>query len=144
VAIDYKIRRSGQSNHLRFCSKHQILFYRLGSDCNLCYIPCSLRYVAIVHPLKPQLRRTHARWMILPVWVISLILVSPYMASLELKDDECVEDFESAGMDPKYYTIGVFITQYVVPLGIIAFSYIRYALHMQIRSISSNLIVSSR
>ena len=83
------------------------------------------RYVAIVHPLKPQLRRTHARWMILPVWVISLILVSPYMASLELKNKECVEDFESAGMDPKYYTIGIFITQYVIPLGIIAFSYIR-------------------
>ncbi|CAB3995298.1 neuropeptide FF receptor 2-like [Paramuricea clavata] len=83
------------------------------------------RYVAIVHPLKPQLRRTHARLMILPVWAISLVLVSPYMASLDIKDGECVEDFQSAGMDPKYYTIGIFITQYVVPLAIIAFSYIR-------------------
>ena len=83
------------------------------------------RYVAIVHPLKPQLRRTHARLMIVPVWAISLVLVSPYMASLEMKDGECMEDFTSAGMNPKYYTIGIFITQYVVPLSIIAFSYIR-------------------
>ena len=91
----------------------------------LTFLSPSCRYVAIVHPLKPQLRRTHARLMILPVWAISLVLVSPYMASLDIKDGECVEDFQSAGMDPKYYTIGVFITQYVVPLAIIAFSYIR-------------------
>lgn len=85
------------------------------------------RYVAIVHPLKPQLRRMHAKWMIVPVWAISLVLVSPYMASLHMIDGECQEDFESAGMVSKYYTLGVFITQYVIPLLIMAFAYIRIA-----------------
>lgn len=63
--------------------------------------------------------------MILPAWVISLVLVSPFMASLQMKDGKCEEDFESAGMNGRYYTIGIFITQYIVPLAIIAFSYIR-------------------
>lgn len=78
-----------------------------------------------MHPLKPQLRRTHARWIILPVWAVSLVLVSPYMASLRLKDGECTEDFESAGMVTEYYTLAVFMGQYVVPLVIMAFAYLR-------------------
>ena len=88
--------------------------------CSFCF-----RYVAIVHPLKPQLRRTHARWMIPPVWAISLILVAPFMASMRMVNGKCEEDFRAVGMNTEYYTLGLVMAQYIVPLVIIAFAYLR-------------------
>jgi hypothetical protein len=48
------------------------------------------------------------------------------MLALELKDDECFEDFEEAGMVTRAYTLGVFVAQYIVPLAIIVVCYIRW------------------
>ena len=47
------------------------------------------------------------------------------MASLNREGGNCTEDFKAAGMVEKYYTLGLFMGQYAVPLIIIAFAYIR-------------------
>ena len=56
------------------------------------------------------------------------MVVIPYMLALELKGDDCAEDFEAAGMVTWGYTIGVFVAQYIVPLSIIIFCYIRWVI----------------
>ncbi|XP_028393029.1 neuropeptide SIFamide receptor-like [Dendronephthya gigantea] len=83
------------------------------------------RYIAIVYPLRPQLQTSHAKWIILVVWTIGLVVVIPFMLALELKGDKCEEDFPAAGMVTWAYTIGVFVAQYVVPLAIIMVCYIK-------------------
>ena len=45
------------------------------------------------------------------------------MASLNREGGNCTEDFKAAGMVEKYYTLGLFMGQYAVPLIIIAFAY---------------------
>jgi hypothetical protein len=62
------------------------------------------------------------------VWTIGLVVVIPFMMALELKGDDCLENFEAAGMVTRAYTIGVFVAQYVVPLTIIVVCYIRWVL----------------
>jgi hypothetical protein len=83
-------------------------------------------YIAIVYPFRPQLQTSHAKWIILLVWTIGLVVVIPYMLALELNGDSCQENFEAAGMVTWAYTIGVFIAQYIVPLTIIVVCYIRW------------------
>lgn len=85
------------------------------------------RYIAIVHPFRPQLQTRHAKWTITVVWLIGLVVVIPYMCALELKDGSCSEDFEAAGMKTAAFTVGVFFAQYLVPLSIIVVSYARIA-----------------
>lgn len=88
------------------------------------------RYIAIVYPFRPQLQTSHAKWIILLVWTIGLVVVIPYMLALELNGDSCQENFEAAGMVTWAYTIGVFIAQYIVPLTIIVVCYIRVGVEL--------------
>lgn len=82
--------------------------------------------MAVVYPLRPQLRTRDAKKVIGVIWVFALALVSPYVAVLELnKDSECVETFEPKGLKAGAYTISIFLLQYVVPLSVIGLSYIR-------------------
>ena len=91
-------------------------------------------YIAIVYPFRPQLQTTHAKWIILTVWTIGLVVVIPYMLALELKDNECFEDFEEAGMETRAYTLGVFVAQYIVPLAIIVVCYIRWVVFADLKT----------
>ena len=88
------------------------------------------RYIAIVYPFRPQLQTSQAKWIILVVWTIGLLVVIPFMMALQLKGDKCMENFEAAGMVTRAYTIGVFVAQYIVPLTIIVICYIRVGMEL--------------
>ena len=82
------------------------------------------RFWAINHPLRPQLTIRCAKWIILGIWIASLISVTPYMSVL-IKDDEsgrCDEDWPSKSAR-KTYTVCLFVFEYLLPLTIIAGAY---------------------
>ena len=81
--------------------------------------------MAVVYPLRPQLRTRDAKKVIGVIWVFALALVSPYIAVLELADSSCIETFEAKGLKAGAYTISIFLLQYVLPLSVIGLSYIR-------------------
>lgn len=84
------------------------------------------RFMAVVYPLRPQLRTREAKKVIGVIWVFAFALVSPYIAVLELNENrECIETFHAKGLKAGAYTISIFLLQYVVPLSIIGLSYIR-------------------
>lgn len=82
------------------------------------------RFWAINHPLRPQLTIRCAKWIILGIWIASLISVTPYVSVL-IKDDEsgrCDEDWPSKSAR-KTYTVCLFVFEYLLPLTIIAGAY---------------------
>lgn len=86
------------------------------------------RYWAIVHPLKKQLTTAHAKLIIFVIWLISVIIVSPYVAvSMERKTNNgtprCEEVWDGGGSGSKVYTVFLFVFQYLLPLSIIACAY---------------------
>ncbi|XP_048580002.1 neuropeptide FF receptor 1 [Nematostella vectensis] len=83
------------------------------------------RFMAIVYPLRPQLTTTDAKKVITVVWVLSLALVSPYIAVLRMRGQHCQETFEERGMQAGAYTMAIFLLQYVLPLTLIGLSYVR-------------------
>ena len=82
------------------------------------------RFWAINHPLRPQLTIRCAKWIILGIWIASLISVTPYFSVL-IKDNEtgrCEEDWPSKSAR-KTYTACLFVFEYLLPLTIIAGAY---------------------
>ena len=93
----------------------------------LIMLSCS-RYYAIVCPLSQQPRRIHAKILIVVIWLLSFILVTPYMAVLHtsLIDAEgkvCQAAWSS--YSKRTYTIVCFVLQYAIPLTIMTASYSR-------------------
>ncbi|XP_031561442.1 galanin receptor type 1-like [Actinia tenebrosa] len=83
------------------------------------------RFIAIIYPLRPQPTTRDAKKVIIIVWVLSLVLVSPYIAVLRQREKECSETFQERGMNAGAYTLAIFILQYVLPITLIGLSYIR-------------------
>lgn len=84
-----------------------------------------VRFIAIIYPLRPQPTTGDAKKVICVLWILSLALVSPYIAVLQHKDKQCNETFRDQGMNPGLYTLSIFILQYVLPITLIGLSYIR-------------------
>lgn len=82
------------------------------------------RYWAIVHPLRHQLSNTAAKRIIVAIWFVSIIPVSPYMCVLEInsKTSQCEEQWPSPSLRSAY-TTSLFILQYLLPLTVIAGAY---------------------
>lgn len=83
------------------------------------------RFLAIVYPLRPQLSTSDAKKIIGVIWLLSVALVSPYIAVLKLIGNHCNETFKDKGMHGEVYTFSIFIVQYVLPLSLIGLAYIR-------------------
>ena len=78
-----------------------------------------------MYPLRPQLSTSDAKKIIGVIWLLSVALVSPYIAVLKLSGDVCGETFKAKGMHAEAYTFSIFIVQYVLPLSLIGLAYIR-------------------
>ncbi|XP_020904099.1 QRFP-like peptide receptor [Exaiptasia diaphana] len=90
------------------------------------------RYWAIVKPLRVQLSISKTKFVILIIWLGSLVPIVPYVNSLELKKNECDERWKSNNMRSTY-TVCLFVFQYVLPLSIIATAYTGIAMEMRKR-----------
>ena len=91
-----------------------------------------LRYWAVVHPLKRQLKVEKVKWVILAIWVISFIPVCPYIAALRLNKttSACEENWKSE-TSRKAYTLSLFFLEYVIPLAIISCAHVGIALELK-------------
>ena len=85
------------------------------------------RYHAIVYPFHRQMKLTHARIVLVTIWIISLAGITPYALACKYDStkEECTEDFESIGMSPKAYTLTMFVLQYVLPMIGMTYAYNR-------------------
>lgn len=83
------------------------------------------RYKAIVLPLQPKLRPKTVKRLMVGSWILSILLVVPYIRVLEYKDEQCQENWPSNPLFVQAYTFGVFLILYLVPLLIITACYSR-------------------
>lgn len=83
------------------------------------------RYWAILHPLRRQLTTTNAKCLIVVIWLLSVVPVSPYIRVLGVTESTgyCEENWSDID-SRKIYTVALFVAQYAVPLSIIAAAYI--------------------
>lgn len=86
------------------------------------------RYRAVVHPLKQQLTTEQVKWVIVAIWVVSFLPVSPYMATLRFNRSTLTcEEYWTDVRSRRAYTICLFLFQYVVPLTVISCTHLAIA-----------------
>ena len=90
------------------------------------------RFRVIVYPLKKQMTKRNATFIIGIIWLVSGLLTTPYVAVLYINTDGmyCVERWPGIGYR-KAYTASLFVCQYLVPLTIILLAYIRIAIELR-------------
>lgn len=81
------------------------------------------RYWAILYPLRRQLSTTNAKWLIVIIWLLSIVPVSPYISVLRIGKTGSCDEYWSSDNDRKIYTVVLFVAEYVIPLSIIAAAY---------------------
>ena len=87
------------------------------------------RFEVVAFPLKKQSKPRKCIMIVVSTWLFSLVSVTPYAAVLEQKDGDCVETW---GIKPRRaYTVALFVTQYAIPLVIIAVCYTVIGFKMQ-------------
>lgn len=84
------------------------------------------RYQGIVRPLERKLSTKNLNQIVLIVWTGSLVVVVPYGAFLEYKNDDCIETWDLPTR--KSFTIIFFVVQYALPLVITGFCYLKIAI----------------
>ena len=87
------------------------------------------RYRAVLTPFKVKPSGKFIVQVIVSVWVMSILLVTPYTLVLRMKDGNCVEDWPSQD-HVKIYTVGVFSLLYLLPLTLIIICYTRIGLYL--------------
>lgn len=80
------------------------------------------RYRMIVTPFKRHIRPRTAMYIIVSAWLISIVVVIPYMMVLKLQDDQCLENWPK-DIHRKAFTLGNFILLYALPMIVITGSY---------------------
>ncbi|OXA56972.1 RYamide receptor [Folsomia candida] len=91
------------------------------------------RYIAILYPLRPRLRRSQALAVILGVWIVALITAAPIAVFTRLEVDEqragglplCEESAWSDDTLRLAYSLTLMILQYFLPISVLAFTYSR-------------------
>lgn len=81
------------------------------------------RYWAILYPLRRQLSTTNAKWLIVIIWLLSIVPVSPYISVLRIGKTGSCDEYWSTDNDRKIYTVVLFVAEYIIPLSIIAAAY---------------------
>lgn len=88
------------------------------------------RYRAVIYPWKPRFTTVQTSIIISSTWLMSLLLVLPYILALKMVEGECREDWP-VPVAVKLYTLGLFVFQYALPLSIIGFAYFMVALKLR-------------
>ena len=84
----------------------------------------------MIYPWKPRFTTVQTSIIISSTWLMSLLLVLPYVLALKMQDGYCGEDWP-VPVAVKLYTMGLFIFQYALPLLIIGFAYSMVALKLR-------------
>lgn len=90
------------------------------------------RFWAIVYPLRKQMMKNHAVCVIVAIWVICVILTTPYVFVLRLDKTtmECGEHWPGIKYR-KVYTASLFVLQYLLPLTVITLAYLKIGLELK-------------
>lgn len=95
---------------------------------------CSMaiyRCRVIVHPLRPKVKQKSVLFWIVALWVTSLLAIVPLMIVAKSSPGGwCYEDWPSK-KQRQAYTASLVVIQYILPLLIIAFAYIRIAFDLK-------------
>ncbi|EDO49619.1 predicted protein, partial [Nematostella vectensis] len=91
------------------------------------------RYRAVVHPWKPRLSMRQTLAVIVSTWLVSFLVVLPYILVLGMDGHSCTE-FWLKDIHRQLYTVFLFVFAYALPLVIIAFAYSRVALKLREQS----------
>ena len=91
------------------------------------------RFWAIVHPLQTQMTKRHAKGFISAIWLLSALITLPYIIVLRLDEERmsCEEYWPVNVNYRKAYTLSLFLVEYVVPLTVITFVYLKIARAMR-------------
>ncbi|XP_068685801.1 QRFP-like peptide receptor [Montipora foliosa] len=83
------------------------------------------RFWAIVYPLRTQMTKLHASYVIVAIWVLCFTLTTPYAFVLRLDEAtmECIEYWPGINYR-KAYTASLFVLQYLLPLVVITLAYL--------------------
>ena len=84
----------------------------------------------MVRPAKARFTTRQTGFIIGAIWILSLLLVLPYVLALTVIDNKCTEEW-SSDSTRKIYTVGLFVFQYALPLTIIAAAYIKVVLRLR-------------
>ena len=87
------------------------------------------RYRVVLTPFKAKPSGRFIVRVIVSVWVISILLVTPYTLVLRMKDGNCIEDWPSQD-HVKIYTASVFALLYLLPLTLITICYTKIGLYL--------------
>ena len=87
------------------------------------------RYMAISRPMRVHAGRKRAKLTILVIWLTCFIFVLPYTLILTTKDSQCVETWSK--LHSQIYTVFIFVFQYVLPLSVISFAYVRIGIQLR-------------
>lgn len=87
------------------------------------------RYRAVVTPFKSKLSGRFIVKVIISVWAMSILLVTPYTLVLKMKDGNCIEDWPSQDY-VKIYTASVFAVLYLLPLTLISICYTKIGVYL--------------
>ena len=83
------------------------------------------RFWAVVFPFRRQVSVLQIKITIIVIWLLSIVAVTPYAVSLELTDvnKDCEESSWPNPQSKKFYTLALFLYQFVIPLTAITFAY---------------------
>ena len=88
------------------------------------------RYRSVVTPFKGKPTGKLIVRVIVAVWVMCILLVTPYTLVLKIKDGICVENWPSRD-HVKVYTASIFTVLYLLPLTLITICYTKICLYLQ-------------
>ena len=87
------------------------------------------RYRAVLTPFKAKPSGKFIVRVIISVWIMNILLVTPYTLVLRMKDGNCIEDWPSQD-HVKIYTASVFSLLYLLPLTLITICYTKIGLYL--------------
>lgn len=88
------------------------------------------RHRVVMTPLRPRVLPRTAKMAILISWIVPCLVIIPYALVLRLEGKQCMEKWPEDWY-VKVFTLTNFALFYVVPLTVIAFSYIRAGLKIR-------------
>lgn len=90
------------------------------------------RHHVMIHPLKPKMSGNMILLAITFIWIVSIGMVSPYSAALQINQGNCIENWPNNDVIyPKIFTLCVFFILYIGPLFIISIAYARIGLRLR-------------
>ena len=90
------------------------------------------RHHVMIHPLKPKMSGNMILLAITFIWIVSVGMVSPYSAALQINQGDCIENWPNNDVIyPKIFTLCVFFILYIGPLFIISIAYARIGLRLR-------------